>query len=85
MTIKPTEVIRNNPFTGKVSTMIINLDQLALGLYEMDAGPLLQDAFPYLNAGEREFIKTGITPESWDEMFGKPEDLRPMSEGGFKE
>lgn len=75
MTIKATEVIRNDPFNkGKVNTMIINLDQLALGLYEMGAGPLLQNAFPYLTAGEREFIKTGITPDSWDKMFGGSEE-----------
>jgi hypothetical protein len=33
------------------------------------SGMLIQDAFPMLSAGEREFIKTGITPQEWDEMF----------------
>jgi len=32
-------------------------------------GKLLQDAFPNLSPEDREFIKTGITPEEWNEMF----------------
>jgi hypothetical protein len=34
-------------------------------------GMLIQDAFPMLDAGQREFIKTGITPEEWDAAFGE--------------
>lgn len=33
------------------------------------AGELLQNAFQGLTAGEREFIKTGITDEEWDGLF----------------
>jgi len=33
------------------------------------AGTLIQDAMPNLSADEREFIKTGITAEEWDDMF----------------
>jgi hypothetical protein len=32
-------------------------------------GELVQRAFPHLNADEREFIKTGITPTEWDTML----------------
>ena len=31
----------------------------------------IQDIFPHLTADEREFIKTGITAEEWDRMFGE--------------
>lgn len=31
---------------------------------------LIQEAFPHLNADEREFILTGITTPEWDEAFG---------------
>jgi hypothetical protein len=31
---------------------------------------LIQDIFPNLPHGEREFIKTGITPQEWEELFG---------------
>lgn len=34
----------------------------------------VQDAFPRLSIGEREFIKSGITPEIWEEKFGRRDD-----------
>lgn len=37
-------------------------------------GELIQVAFPYLNADQREILKTGIDSESWDEMFAGSED-----------
>lgn len=39
-------------------------------------GALVQDAFPNLSPAEREFIKTGITPGEWDQVFGKGDDQR---------
>jgi hypothetical protein len=33
-------------------------------------GALVQDAFPYLNADEREMIISGICPRCWDKMWG---------------
>ena len=38
-----------------------------------DAGALIQEAFPFLNADQREFLLTGLTPEQWDELFGDEE------------
>ena len=35
-----------------------------------EEGVLLQKAFPNLTAGEREFIKTGITDQEWEEQMG---------------
>lgn len=32
--------------------------------------PLIQEALPFLNADDREFLLTGITPEKWKETFG---------------
>jgi hypothetical protein len=37
-------------------------------------GELIQNCFPYLNADQREILKTGIDSESWDEMFAGAED-----------
>lgn len=37
-------------------------------------GELVQVAFPYLSADEREVCMTGIDSQHWDEMFGGPED-----------
>lgn len=32
-------------------------------------GTLIQDAFPKLDADDRELIQTGTHPECWNEMF----------------
>jgi hypothetical protein len=37
-------------------------------------GALIQDAFPNLNASQREFLKTGLTDDDWDNMFS-PDDV----------
>jgi hypothetical protein len=36
--------------------------------YETKQG-LIQNIFKNLNADDREFIKTGMTPEEWDDIF----------------
>lgn len=40
--------------------------------YKWD-GMLIQKAFPYLTADEREFILTGMTAKEWDELFNEEE------------
>ena len=37
-------------------------------------GELVQVAFPYLSADEREVCMTGIDSVAWDEMFAETED-----------
>ena len=32
-------------------------------------GALIQDAMPHLDADQREFLMTGITPAEWDSVF----------------
>lgn len=36
-------------------------------------GRLIQQIFPALSADDREFLRTGITPEEWDAEFGSEE------------
>jgi hypothetical protein len=43
-------------------------------------GMVIQKAFPMLDAGMREFIKTGITPEQWDTLFKETAMETAMSE-----
>lgn len=64
-----------SPFSGEENTMELPLTQ-----EEFDAahkrwqeGTMIQDAFPTLNADQREFILTGITPGEWDDAFGGDE------------
>ena len=44
----------------------VTLEQM--GRYESGL-ETIQDIFPHLTADEREFIKTGVTAEEWDNMF----------------
>jgi hypothetical protein len=38
--------------------------------HRVETGEMVQDIFPDLSAGEREFILNGITPTEWDTAFG---------------
>ncbi len=61
-------ITRISPLSGKVNTLDIPATLEQFAAYE--AGALIQNAFPNLTPDEREFIKTGITPEEWDAAFG---------------
>jgi hypothetical protein len=63
-------VTRTSPFSGKVNTREIPVTQEQLGAWFERKG-LIQDIMPNISADDREFIKTGITPEEWDEAFGE--------------
>ena len=60
------KITRTNPFNGEINTINIDVTDEQVQAY-MD-GALIQNAFPQLTAGERGFIKTGITEESWEAM-----------------
>lgn len=62
-------ITRTSMFTGKTHTININCTEKQLKSYYED-GLLIQDAFPNLSASAREFIKTGVTEEEWNETFG---------------
>jgi hypothetical protein len=59
-------------FDGKIYEMDfphMTEQQYATALMRCDLGALIQDAFHFLDANEREFIMTGTPPHVWDEMF----------------
>ena len=58
------KITRIDPFTQKENTMELDITQSQLDRWQK--GELIQNVFPYLTADEREFIKTGIAPDSWD-------------------
>jgi hypothetical protein len=62
-------VTRTSPFSHKTNTREIDVTQAQLDLW--DGGVLIQNAMPHLSADDREFLMTGITPEEWEELFGK--------------
>jgi hypothetical protein len=65
---------RISAFTGARHTMELNIDPKAYDLWARGEGPLIQDAFPNLTAGEREFLMTGVTPAEWENLFGAQQE-----------
>lgn len=66
------QIKKTSPFTGKVNSMDIPMSEreYMVSFMNWENGQLIQDAFPTLNPDQREFIKTGITPEDWSNTFG---------------
>ena len=59
---------RESPFSGNVNRMAIQVTEAQIAAWQ--DGKLIQNAMPDVSADEREFIKTGITPEEWENTFG---------------
>jgi hypothetical protein len=62
-------ITRTSPFTGMIRTKDIPVSKEAYALWKT-GGMLIQRAMPNLTPDQREFIKTGITAEEWDNTFG---------------
>tara|TARA_R100000781_G_C4031926_1_gene110873 strand:- start:202 stop:399 length:198 start_codon:yes stop_codon:yes gene_type:complete len=63
------QITKTSMFTGAVTTMDIDVTQEQLN--EWENGKLIQEAMPDLSPDEREFIKTGVSPNEWNKMFGE--------------
>jgi hypothetical protein len=68
-----TLVRKASQLTGKLTEMLIgiNFNDFVKAFDAWDTGELIQNAFPTLSADEREFIKTGISPQEWESVFGE--------------
>ena len=65
-----TLISRTSLITGCVNTMDLPItEDMISDWIESDA--LIQDAFPYLNADQREFLLTGATPAELSELFSE--------------
>ncbi len=62
---------RKSVLTGLTHEMYLPINQQELDRWH--AGELIQDVFPNLSDDQREFLKTGITAEEWEEAFGEEE------------
>ena len=67
------QVTRQSVITKKINTMELPITQEHLDIYETVGDILIQDAFPNLDAGQREFLLSGVTPQEWEETFGEEE------------
>jgi hypothetical protein len=61
-------ITRTSTLSGITRTLDLDVTPAQVDRYDA-GGVLIQDAFPQLSKEQREFIKTGITAEEWDEMF----------------
>jgi hypothetical protein len=68
-----TIITRKSMISGELNSMELDVTQDQLNLWQ--GGELIQDVFPHLNADEREFIKTGITPQEWSDTFGESAEI----------
>tara|TARA_Y100000310_G_C20532738_1_gene739326 strand:+ start:48 stop:242 length:195 start_codon:yes stop_codon:yes gene_type:complete len=59
---------KESPFSGNKNVMDIDVTEEQIASWQ--GGELIQNAMPNLSADEREFVKTGITPEEWENVFG---------------
>ena len=67
MTNRNLTITTTCPFCGKENYVEVDFDDF---MNWTENNVLIQDAFPYLSADERELIKTGICSKCWDDMFG---------------
>lgn len=63
-------ITRTSPISGATHSLEVNCTPEQLAAWEV--GTLIQDAMPDVEAPLREYIKSGITPQEWVEMFGRP-------------
>lgn len=60
---------RRSQLSGKLHTMEIPVTEAEITMW-YSSGERIQDVLPHLNADQREFLMTGITPEEWSKVFG---------------
>jgi hypothetical protein len=72
------KITRKSPLTGITRTK--EIDVTIEQILAWEEGELIQNAMPQLSADDREFVKTGITGEEWDQLFGGAEDIEVEEE-----
>ena len=63
-------ITRRSQISGEVNTLEVDCTEEQIERWQ--AGEKIQDCMPDVPAPLREFIKSGITPQEWAEMFGRP-------------
>ena len=62
-------VRRRSPITGEVNDLDLPITDAQYLSWKN--GVMIQNAFPNLNADQREFLKTGVYPGEWNVIFAK--------------
>jgi len=68
---KEVTVVTVCPMCGHANEVAVNEEDYFNWSFD---GALVQDAFPYLSADEREMLISGICPKCWDKLFGEEEE-----------
>lgn len=63
-------ILTTCPICGKVNEVNVKFEDYL----RWQGGDLIQDAFPYLNANDRELLLSGICSKCWDKMYGENDD-----------
>ena len=63
-------VYMKSQLTGVKHSMDLDVTESQMKRFMYGDG-LIQNIFPNLSMVEREFLKSGITPEEWESHFGK--------------
>jgi hypothetical protein len=66
-------------FDGTLRDMIFKTTVAAMteAVEKYNKGALIQEAFHFLTAAEREFLISGITPAEWDRLFAHDKKEEP--------
>lgn len=67
------KIITTCPFCGHAHSVFVN----EADYWDWQDGALVQDAFPYLSANDRELLISGICSTCWDKYFGSDEEPDP--------
>ena len=65
---KEVNILTVCPFCGHANEIAVNEEDYFDWAFD---GALVQDAFPYLSADEREMLISGICPTCWKKTFGE--------------
>lgn len=65
------EFTNKSLISEKITTISLSIteEEFVIGMNSWKAGAYIQDAFPTLTLDQREFIKTGITHDEWENIF----------------
>ena len=57
--------------TGEPYSVVVNTGDY----FDWQNGKLAQNAFPYLDRGDREWIISRVSPKGWDVLFSKGDEV----------
>jgi hypothetical protein len=71
-------ITRTSLFSRVTRTLDLPITEAQLDAWA--SGELIQNAFPDLSPDDREFLKTGITAEEWEQMYREDVEDKDMAE-----